>query len=130
MTDNRQQTTDKPMALPLAAHAGSLNNLWREDDIERVVFLSMWEDIPSGPVEVLTFRELSRPSLPLGYTQSARRPQFSYARGSESCTRKIRLHYGDFVQVNSTMADKTAGQLRSTLRVNKASAKAFEPRTT
>ena len=56
-------------------------------------------------------------------------PQFSYVPGSESRTRKLRLHYGDFAQVNSNMADKTAGQLQSTLRVNKASAKAFEPRT-
>ena len=44
--------------------------------------------------------------------------------------RKLRLHYGHFAQANSNMADKTAGQLQSTLRVNKASAKAFEPRTT
>ena len=56
-------------------------------------------------------------------------PQFSYAPGSESRMRKLRLHYGDFAQANSNMADKTAGQLQSTLRVNKASAKAFEPRT-
>ena len=62
-------------------------------------------------------------------SQSARRPPFSYARESESRTRKLRLHYGDFVQVNSNMADKTAGQLQSMLRVNKASVKAFEPRT-
>ena len=38
---------------------------------------------------------------------------------------KLRLHYRDFVQANSNMADKTAGQLRSILRVNKASAKAL-----
>ena len=56
-------------------------------------------------------------------------PQFSYAPGSESRMRKLRLHYGDFAQANSNMADKTAGQLQSTLRVNKASAKAFESRT-
>ena len=37
------------------------------------------------------------------------------------------LHYGDFVQVNSNVVDNIAGQLQSTLRVNKASAKAFEP---
>ena len=43
--------------------------------------------------------------------------------------RKLRLHHGDFVQANLKMADKTTGQLESALRVNKASAKAFEPRT-
>ena len=43
---------------------------------------------------------------------------------------KLCLHYGDFVQANFNMADKTADQLQSMLRVNKASAKAFEPRTT
>ena len=58
--------------------------------------------------------------------QSARRPQFSYARGSELRMWKLRLYYRDFVQANSNMADKTAGQL---LLVNKASVKAFEPRT-
>ena len=57
-------------------------------------------------------------------------PQFSCPHGSESCTRKLRLHYGDFVQANSKMADSTAGQLESALRVNKASAKAFGPRIT
>ena len=57
-------------------------------------------------------------------------PQFSYAPGSESRMRKLRLHHGDFVQANFNMADKTAGQLQSTLSVNKASTKAFEPRTT
>ena len=61
--------------------------------------------------------------------RSAQRPPFSYAPGSESRMRKLRLHYGDFVQANSNMADKTTGQLQSTLCVNKASAKAFEPRT-
>ena len=61
--------------------------------------------------------------------QSARRPQFSCPRGSESCTRKLRLHYGDFVQENFNMADKTAGKVETALRVNKASAKVFEPRT-
>ena len=55
---------------------------------------------------------------------------FSYARGSESCMGKLRLHYGDFVQANFNMADKTAGQLHLTLRVNQASTKAFEPRST
>ena len=52
-----------------------------------------------------------------------------YAPGSVSRMLKLCLHYqwhGDFAQVNSNMADKTAGQLQSTLRVNKASAKAFE----
>ena len=44
-------------------------------------------------------------------------PPFSYAPGSESRMRKLRLHYGDFVQANYNMADKTAGQLQSTLRV-------------
>ena len=61
--------------------------------------------------------------------QSARRPQYSCPRGSESRTRKLRLHYGDFVQENFNMADKTAGKLDTALRVNKASAKVFEPRT-
>ena len=42
---------------------------------------------------------------------------------------KLRLHHGDFVQANFKMADKTAGQLESVLCGNKASAKAFEPRT-
>ena len=60
--------------------------------------------------------------------QSARRPQFSCPRGSESRTRKLRLHYGDFVQENFNMADKTAGKLETALRVNKTSAKVFEPR--
>ena len=36
---------------------------------------------------------------------------------------KLLLHYGDFVQANSKMADKTAGQLKSALRVKKASAR-------
>ena len=36
-----------------------LNSLWREGDIENAVFLSMWEDILSGPIEVLTLREHS-----------------------------------------------------------------------
>ena len=62
--------------------------------------------------------------------QSARRPQFSYARGSELRMWKLRLYYGDFVQANSNMADKTAGQLQLILHINKASTKAFEPRTT
>ena len=43
--------------------------------------------------------------------------------------RKLHLHYGDFVQANSNMADKTVGQLELMLRVNKASAKGFKPRT-
>ena len=42
---------------------------------------------------------------------------------------KLCLHYGDFVQANFNMADKTAGQLESILHINKASAKIFEPRT-
>ena len=50
-------------------------------------------------------------------------------RGSESRMWKLRLHYGDFVQENFNMADKTAGKLETVLRVNKASAKVFEPRT-
>ena len=45
-------------------------------------------------------------------------------------TWKLRLNYGDFVQANSKIADNTAGQLESALRINKASAKAFEPRVT
>ena len=61
--------------------------------------------------------------------QSARRPQFSCPRGSESRTRKLCLHYGDFVQENFNMEDKTAGKLKTALRVNKASAKVLEPRT-
>ncbi len=44
-------------------------------------------------------------------------------------TWKLRLHYGDFVQENFNMADKTVGKLEMALRVNKASAKVFEPRT-
>ena len=43
--------------------------------------------------------------------------------------RKLRLHYGDFIQENFNMPDKTAGKLETVLRVNKASAKVFEPRT-
>ena len=35
-------------------------------------------------------------------------PQFSCLRRSESRMRKLRLYYGDFVQANSNMADKTA----------------------
>ena len=61
--------------------------------------------------------------------QSARRPQFSCPRGSESRTRKLHLHYGDFVQENFNMVDKTVGKLETALCVNKASAKVFEPRT-
>ena len=48
-------------------------------------------------------------------------------------TRKLEVTftilYGDFVQENFNMADKTAGKLETVLRVNKASAKVFEPRT-
>ena len=40
------------------------------------------------------------------------------------------LHYGDSVQANSKMADSTASQLELALRVDKASAKAFEPKIT
>ena len=61
--------------------------------------------------------------------QSAWRPQFSCSCGSESRMRKLHLHCRDFVQANSKMADRTAGQLESALHVNKASAKAFELRT-
>ena len=61
--------------------------------------------------------------------QSARRPQFSCPRGSESHMRKLRLHYGDFVQEIFNMTDKTASKLEMALHVNKASAKVFEPRT-
>ena len=39
-----------------------LNRLWSEDDIENAMFLSVWEAIPSGPVEVLTLRGLSNVS--------------------------------------------------------------------
>ena len=66
---------------------------------------------------------------PSTYLQSARRPQFSCPRGSESHTRKLRLYYGDFVQENFNMADKTAGKLETALCVNKASEKVFEPKT-
>ena len=38
-------------------------------------------------------------------------------------------HYGNFVQANSKMADRTASQLELVLRV-KVSVKVFEPRTT
>ena len=44
-------------------------------------------------------------------------------------TRKLHLHYGDFAWENFDMADKTIGKLKTVLRVNKASAKVFEPRT-
>ena len=37
----------------------------------------------------------------------------SCPRRSESRMWKLRLHYGDFVQANSNMADKTASQLQS-----------------
>ena len=37
--------------------------------------------------------------------------------------------YGDFVCANFNMADRTAGQLESTVRVSKTGVKAFEPRT-
>ena len=57
-------------------------------------------------------------------------PQFSCPRGSESRTQKLHLHYGDFIQENSKMADSKAVQLESALRANKASVKAFEPRVT
>ena len=57
-------------------------------------------------------------------------PQFSCLRGSESRTWKLRLHYGDFIQANSKIADSTAGELKSALHVNKASVKTFEPRVT
>ena len=40
---------------------------------------------------------------------------------------EVTLHYGDFVWVNFNMADRTAGQLESMLRVSNACAKAFEP---
>ena len=44
--------------------------------------------------------------------------------------RKLRLHYGEFVQANSKMADRAAGELKLALYVNKASSKVFEPKTT
>ena len=40
---------------------------------------------------------------------------------------EVNLHYGDFVWVNFNMANRTAGQLKSTLCVSNASAKDFEP---
>ena len=43
--------------------------------------------------------------------------------------RKLRLHYGDFIQANFNMVDKTAGELEPALRVSKASANTFQPRT-
>ena len=49
-----------------------------------------------------------------------------WPRGSESRTRKLRLHYGDFVQAaNFSMEDKIASQHESTVRGNIASAKAL-----
>ena len=36
-----------------------LNSLCKDGDIEWAVFLSMWEEIPSGPEDVLTLRESS-----------------------------------------------------------------------
>ena len=42
---------------------------------------------------------------------------------------KLCLHYEDFVQENFNMVDKRAGKLETALRVNKANAKVFEPRT-
>ena len=39
-----------------------LISLWRKNDIENAVFLSMLKDIPSGSMEVLTLRELSNVS--------------------------------------------------------------------
>ena len=36
-----------------------LNSLCRDGDIEWAVFLSMWEEIPSGPEDVLILRECS-----------------------------------------------------------------------
>ena len=75
-----------------------------------------------GSLTVLIFLE--------SYISLHEDPQFSCPCGSESRTRKLHLHYGDFVQANSKMADSTAGQLESALCVNKASAKAFEPRVT
>ena len=53
------------------------------------------------------------------YRQSARRGQFSYSSGSESRTRKLRYVYsmGISYGANFNMADRTAGQVESTLRV-------------
>ena len=48
--------------------------------------------------------------------------EVNHARGSY-------VYTGDFAQENFNMADKTAGKLETALRVNKVSAKAFEPRT-
>ena len=42
---------------------------------------------------------------------------------------EVNLHYGDFVWPNSNMADRTGGQLESTVRVSNVGAKGFEPST-
>ena len=42
---------------------------------------------------------------------------------------EVNLHYGDFVWANSNMADRTGGQLESTVRVSNVGAKGFEPST-
>ena len=61
--------------------------------------------------------------------QSAQRPEFSFSSGNESRTRKLRLHYGKFVQENINMADLTAALFESTLCISEACAKALVPRT-
>ena len=42
---------------------------------------------------------------------------------------EVNLHYGNFVWGNFNLADRTAGQLESMLRVSNTGAKDFEPRT-
>ena len=42
---------------------------------------------------------------------------------------EVNLHYRDFVWANSNMADRTGGQLESTVRVSNVGAKGFEPST-
>ena len=56
-------------------------------------------------------------------SHSLNRAEVNHAPGSY-------IYTEDFIQANSKMADSTAGQLKSVLRVNKASGKGFEPRVT
>ena len=57
---------------------------------------------------------------------SLARAEVNHAPGSYVYTMGILY----FVLANSKMAESTAGQLESALRVSKASAKAFEPKVT
>ena len=55
---------------------------------------------------------------------------FSQPRGSESHTRKLLLHYGDLYKQIPRCLTVQLVNFGSVLRVNKASAKAYEPRVT